>query len=57
MHNDMVVKPAECCEVSWVGWSALGPWHNMVGLETVSAGASVCCATTVPVQDGSAEFG
>ena len=53
----MVVKPTEGGEVVGVGCSALGPGDTVVGLEPVAAGAAVCCASSVAVEDGSAEFG
>ena len=57
MYDYMMVKPAECYEVVRVGWSALGPGDDVVGLEPVAAGAAVGCTSSIPVEDGSPEFG
>ncbi len=53
----MVMKPTEGYKIVRVGWAALGPGDLVVGLKPIAAGAAVGRASTVPIEDGSAEFG
>ncbi len=56
-HN-VVVVPAQGGEVVCVGWSALGPGVDVVGLEPVSADAAFDGAdASVSVEDEAAEAG
>ena len=57
VDDDVVVVPAEGGEVVGVGSTVLGPGGLVVGLEPISADASVCAASSVTVEDCPAEFG
>jgi hypothetical protein len=57
VDDHMVMKPAEGDQVVGIGSAALRPGNFVVWLEPVPAGAAVCCASAVAVEDGSAEFG
>ena len=57
MYDDMVMEPTKCCEVVGVGGSALGPGDDVVGLEPIPGDTSVGGAASVPIQDGSPQFG
>ena len=57
VDDDMVVKPTEGGEVVGVGCSALGPGLAVVGLEPVAGDTSVCCASSIAVEDESPKFG
>ena len=57
VDHDVVVEPTECREVLGIRPAALRPGDLVVWLEPVAAGAAVCCASAIPVEDSSAEFG
>ena len=57
MDDDVMMKPTECYEVVGVGWSALGPGDDVVGLEPIAAGAAVGGAAAIPKQDNPPQYG
>ena len=56
MNNNMMVKPAECGEVFGIGRATLRPGENVMRLESIATGATVCGATSVAMHDESLEF-
>ena len=58
VDDDVVVEPAQGGEVLCVGCSAVGPGHDVMRLEAVSAGAAFGGAnTSVTVEDEASESG
>ena len=57
VYGDVVVVPAEGCEVVGLMGSALGSGDDVVDLEAVGVGASVDDAAVVSGEDGAPEAG
>ena len=52
-----MVEPTEGDQVVGFCGSALGPGKAMMGLKPVATGATVCCASGIPEEDESPQFG
>jgi hypothetical protein len=46
VDGDVVVEPAECDQILWVGFSSLGPWGAVVDFDPVGGVAPVDLAVS-----------
>jgi hypothetical protein len=57
MDHDVMVEPTQRREVLGIGATSLGPGHDVMGLEAITARAAIRGAASVPMENVSAQPG